>query len=310
MPPDGGDASGRRSPRIAWLLAWGPVLTLAIGVPSLLIAFVFAVRDLDGIPLPDPLRWLGAALATTVFLLLVSGSYAALFSTPADRRIAHRSFLRSQLMKYNPLGAVAQPASQAVLTSAGSSSAAASFATVLSKLTTGAGGLLWGPVVGLAVHPMSPVVRVACFAAPVGVAACHPGVLRRIARRLARFGLVVEPVPDGWQIARSVGLAFAGIGWAGIGFLLSAPADGEISGGVAEAAAFAFTWTLGFLALPFPGGVGIREMVATVLVPGGAAPVLVAALIFRVTQIAVEFVLMLSSYAPVLTPVESSTSRR
>lgn len=310
MPPDGGDAFGRRSPRIARLLTWGPIVTLAIGVPSLMVAFVLAVRDLDEVPLPDPLRWFGAAVATAVFLVLVSASYAALFSTPLARRIAHRSFFRSQLMKYNPIGAVTQPASQAVLTAAGSTGGSASFATILSKLTTGAGGLLWGPVVGVAVHPMSPALRLACFAAPVGVVTCHPGVLRIIARRLARVGLVADPLPGGRQIARSVILAFVGIGWAGVGFLLSAPADGEVPASVGAVAAFALTWTLGFLALPFPGGVGVREAVATVLVPGGVAPVLIAALVFRVTQIAVEFVLMLVSYAPVSGSIGSPTSSR
>ncbi|MFV0526130.1 MAG: hypothetical protein ACK5RL_16715 [Acidimicrobiales bacterium] len=279
------------------LIRWAPVATMVIGVPSLVLAFAAAVRDLDGLRLPPTGRWAAAAVAITVFLVFVSAGYAALFSTPQQRTAAHRSFFRSQLMKYNPVGALTQATSQVALTSAATGGSAAAVATVLSKMTTGAGGLLWGPVVAAAGAGLSPLVRVGCLVVPVGVLVCHPAVIRSVIGRLPRVRVADSAIPTTAQVVRSVLLSFVGIGFAGLGFVLCNPPDSSISDGLATVAGFALTWTLGYLAIPFPGGVGVREVIATVLVAGSTAEVVVVAVIFRVTQIVVELVLTAASYA-------------
>jgi hypothetical protein len=286
---------GSRSGSLSRLMAWAPAAILVIGLPSLVIAFVVAIRDLGDVPVPSPLRWVGATAAIMSFLLLASASYASLVPE-SSRRLAHHSFLRSQLMKYNPFGAVAQPTSQALLTSSGTGGSTAAVATVVSKVTTGAGGLLWGPVVAATGAGLPHLVRVGCALAPVGLLVCHPAVLGPVIRRAPRLGGSVV-VPESARIARSVGLAFLAVGFAGLGFLLVAPTDSPMGTGPAPVAGFAFTWTLGYLALPFPGGVGVREAIATILVPGATAAVLVTAVVFRVTQIGVELALTMATYA-------------
>jgi uncharacterized membrane protein YbhN (UPF0104 family) len=53
--------------------------------------------------------------------------------------------------------------------------------------------------------------------------------------------------------------------------------------------AFAISWVIGFLAVPIPAGVGVREAVLVALIPGiGAAPLLAASLALRLLSIAAE----------------------
>ena len=53
--------------------------------------------------------------------------------------------------------------------------------------------------------------------------------------------------------------------------------------------AFALSWLVGFLAVPIPAGVGVREAVLVVLLPGvGAAPLLAASLAARLLSIGAE----------------------
>ncbi|MFV0257673.1 MAG: hypothetical protein ACK5PP_04400 [Acidimicrobiales bacterium] len=286
---------GERTPHP--LIRWAPVATMVIGVPSLLLAFAAAVRDLDGLRLPPAGRWAAAGVAITVFLVFVSAGYAALFSGPRQRRVAHQSFFRSQLMKYNPVGALTQATSQVALTSQATGGSAAALATVLSKMTTGAGGLLWGPVVAVAGADLPIVVRFGCLVLPIGALVCHPAIVRWVVGRLPRVRVADSAVPTTGQVVRSVLLSFVGIGFAGLGFVLCNPPGSSISDDVGTVAGFALTWTLGYLAIPFPGGVGVREVIATVLVAGSTAEVVVVAVIFRITQIVVELALTAASYA-------------
>jgi hypothetical protein len=54
--------------------------------------------------------------------------------------------------------------------------------------------------------------------------------------------------------------------------------------------AFALAWIAGFLAIPFPGGLGVREAVVVLLIAGSAVAgvVLAAALLQRATQVVAE----------------------
>ena len=53
--------------------------------------------------------------------------------------------------------------------------------------------------------------------------------------------------------------------------------------------AFAVSWLIGFLVVPIPAGVGVREAVLLFLLPGvGAAPVLAASLALRLLSIGAE----------------------
>jgi hypothetical protein len=60
--------------------------------------------------------------------------------------------------------------------------------------------------------------------------------------------------------------------------------------------AFAFSWAVGFLAIPIPAGVGVREAVLVALLPGvGTAPLLAASLALRLLTIATELLATLGN---------------
>jgi uncharacterized membrane protein YbhN (UPF0104 family) len=60
--------------------------------------------------------------------------------------------------------------------------------------------------------------------------------------------------------------------------------------------AFALSWVIGFLAVPIPAGVGVREALLVALIPGvGAAPVLAASLALRLLTIGTEVLAVLGN---------------
>jgi hypothetical protein len=60
--------------------------------------------------------------------------------------------------------------------------------------------------------------------------------------------------------------------------------------------AFALSWLVGFLAVPIPAGVGVREAVLVFLLPGvGAAPLLAASLAARLLSIGAELLAVLAN---------------
>ena len=60
--------------------------------------------------------------------------------------------------------------------------------------------------------------------------------------------------------------------------------------------AFAVSWVIGFVVVPIPAGVGIREAVLVALLPGiGAAPLLAASLALRLLSIGTELLSILAN---------------
>jgi uncharacterized membrane protein YbhN (UPF0104 family) len=61
--------------------------------------------------------------------------------------------------------------------------------------------------------------------------------------------------------------------------------------------AFAVAWTTGFLAVPFPSGIGIREgvLIAATGSPSGAASVIAASIVHRLVTMVGEIVMILFS---------------
>jgi hypothetical protein len=57
---------------------------------------------------------------------------------------------------------------------------------------------------------------------------------------------------------------------------------------------YALAWAVGFLALPFPSGLGVREAVLVAVV-GPTAPVIAASIVHRLVTIAAEGVLVVWS---------------
>lgn len=114
--------------------------------------------------------------------------------------------------------------------------------------------------------------------APAGLALLHPRVLGAATARLGRLtrrageprvpawgasiGFVVRQVPSWLLVAAATAATAAGLGIA--------------VDPLAVALATAVAWVVGFLALPVPGGIGVREAVFVALLGGGGAAAAVA----------------------------------
>ena len=230
--------------------------------------------------------------------IAVARAWIAVFGGHAHSRASRTrlagSFYASQLSKYLPAGGLLQAASQVNLAAAtglplGRVAVAFPVAALCSLV---AGGVLG---VGLAFDSQLPSwVRVlaACGLASVAL------LWRRImaaaltaARRLVHRMPPVDRLPSQQDILRCFVWAFLGLAsfCAAFTVLVGSLAE-DVSPGIAFSA-YAVSWVIGFLAVPVPAGVGVREFVLVALLPDlGAGPLVAASLALRLIAIATEIV--------------------
>ena len=122
--------------------------------------------------------------------------------------------------------------------------------------------------------------------------------LVRLLSRVGRRSWPEELIPPQERILRSYAWGIGSLLASGTAFALLASSLHAVKSPVASVPAFALAWTAGFLALPFPSGVGVREVVllATVGQIGGDALLIAASLAHRlVTMISEALMILLSS---------------
>ena len=271
---------------------WVRVVTLAIGVPSLLVAAWFAARDVRDV---DPSTWwaLLPSLALSILSLwLQARSWSALLPEGTDRTVADDAFFTSQLVKYSPVGGFAQAASQAGLAvdeSFGATRAATAMA--VSKLTRVVAAGFAGPVLAATNPGLSTWSRLLLCCTPVALVLAHPAVLRRTLDLAARIlsrpaDRTILPAPA--DVARSIAWAVPAQAAAGASFAVLAVVTDPGVDPVQAAAGFVVAWAIGFLVIPVPAGLGIREAAIAVLIQGPAATKLVAAVMLRLVVIVAE----------------------
>ncbi len=201
-------------------------------------------------------------------------------------------FYASQLSKYLPAGGLLQAASQVNLATAtglplGRVAIAFPVAALCSLV---AGGVLG---VGLAFDIQLPTwVRVvsACGLASVAllwrkIMAIALATARRVIHRLP----AVDRLPSQTEILHCFAWALLGLAsFCGAFTVLLASLADEVSPGVAFSA-YAVSWVIGFLAVPVPAGVGVRELVLVALLPDvGTGPLVGASLALRLIAIVTE----------------------
>lgn len=112
-------------------------------------------------------------------------------------------------------------------------------------------------------------------------------VLRWSSRIIPRGAAEFAP-PEQPRILRSFAWALTAVLGSGLGFafLLHGLAPGFPI--PYAATAFSLAWAIGFAAVPFPSGLGVREAVLAFLLPGATAQVLAAAIALRLSLIVAE----------------------
>ncbi len=270
------------------------VLALA-GLAFLAVAFIDTWSRSE-LLLRSPLR-LGAAFALMVLALtLWANAWSVLVrSASAEPAALRHGFYLSQLGKYVP-GGIWQAAGLVTLArNAGSDFGRASTGFVVLAIAQVAGAATVGALGAIVAPDLAPAVRVAMIAQGALVALVHRrwmvialGLVARVAKRADSASVPAQPV-----IVRSFAWSVAATTVAASSFVvIGAPSSVGI--GVAAGAAFATAWWIGFVAVPFPSGIGVREAVLIGILHTiiGSGAVLGAAVGQRLISIAAELALI------------------
>jgi len=286
-----------RAPRAHRLKA----AVLVLGLVALGLAARATVKESEDLTLPGVRTLLGAVLLTRLALGCSARAWVTLLGTSAGRDLLAASFYQSQLVKYLPAGGLVQAAGQVGMTAMhGISMRRAASAYVSLALATVAGGLSLAPVLLVVDGPpgwlraSSALGGLAPLLLRRGFLAAFLGWGHRVWQRIPG----PEDLPDqpalwralGWSVANH--LLYAG------GFTLLLRAISPDVDVVPVLVGYVIAWVAGFLVLPLPSGLGVREAVLTLVLPGVlVAPLLAASLAQRLAAILAEVAAALGNKA-------------
>ena len=243
-----------------------------------------------------------AALAALLFSLYTAlRGWAAILDGEGSARELARGYYLSMLGKYVP-GGIWQPVGQIVM---------ASGATVTGKKATSgflahcavqvAAGGVFAVLFAALGAGVSSWIRCAALAGICGIALLHRGWLHSLVASLGRWlprGLgigIAELIPTQGAILRSFGWSIPTLGFSGAALAVIVGAMGGEDPFVFVGLAFGFAWIVGFLAIPFPSGVAIREAVLVATLATGAPLVLAASVIHRFLMFCAEIIVLLAA---------------
>lgn len=266
-----------------------------LGLAGLVIAVATTKDDIEGAVRPSALAFGVAGVAAAVSLLAAGRSWATLLDAGSERRSVLGALYLSQLSKYLPAGGLVQAAGQVSMSTTSTipiRRAAVAYPIAVLEVVV-AGSLL---TVGLAVEPaLSGWVRVLAGVAPLTVLTLHPRALRSVltlGRRITSRLPDADHLPVLTTVARSWAWALINMSATTVAFvalLRSLEPDVAL---ISSGSAFAAAWVIGFLVVPIPSGLGVREAVLVAAVPGlGAGTVLAASLAHRIVTLAAEIVI-------------------
>jgi len=281
-----------------------------LGLGFLVLAFLAAWdRSMEAV-VPTPAAAVAALAAVLAGHAAGGMGWVVLFEgRGSTRRLVHGLFL-AQFGKYIP-GGIWQVVGQVGLAAGPGITPARAAATMPVHVVV---QLVAAAAVGapLAALPAVPVpVRAAAAAALLLLPLLHRRWMAEAALRIRRWrGRAPEggeggeggegPVEPPSQRAILLGFAWSalGIALAGLGFALLLRSLGGVDPLVSGTAIFGLAWLAGFLALPFPSGIGVREAVMLAALGSGAAVIVAASIAHRLTLIAAEAVLAAVTWRP------------
>jgi ubiquinone/menaquinone biosynthesis C-methylase UbiE/uncharacterized membrane protein YbhN (UPF0104 family) len=266
----------------------------AAGLAFLVVALV-DTWDRSQRLLRSPVRLACAFVIVTVALALWARAWSGLLGHEAEPRALQHGFYLSQLGKYLP-GGIWQAAGLVGLGhDAGADLARASTAFAVLAVAQVAGAATVGGLAAIAAPELPTPFRIAVIAGLCLAALVHRGWMIAAMRLAARVVKRLDPssVPSQRAILRSYAWSVAATAAAAAAFTVIARPS-SVGLGIAAIAAFATAWWIGFVAVPFPSGIGIREAVllGALRAPLGSGVVLGAAVGQRLVSIAAELTLI------------------
>jgi hypothetical protein len=275
---------------------WLQTVILLVGLVGLVFAITRTVDEASEQVMPSAGALVVAGGLGLVAIVTSGRAWVALFDDVVVGRGERLRFVGtyylSQLTKYLPGGGVVQAVSQVGL--------AASFHVPLRRVAvafpvSAAGAVAAGCTLGAGLAVSGSVagwVRVLAIAGLASLALLHRRVLAT-ALKVARKVVKRIPKPDALPSQRSI-LVF--YGWALLSVGASAAAytvllrslSNEVSPALVFCAA-ALSWAVGFLLIPIPAGIGVREAMLVAVVPTvSTAPLLAASLAQRLLAIGAD----------------------
>ncbi|HEY8545291.1 MAG TPA: hypothetical protein VIL36_09600 [Acidimicrobiales bacterium] len=267
-------ADGEAPAKKGWRqrINWKGVIGIA-GLIGLAIAVSSSMSSTEGQDLPGPLALGAGYVCHLVGLVCGARAWIALFPPDVDRAALANGMYVSQLTKYLPAGGFVQQASQVALSSQSGVGTAALRLPVFSLCAVAAGAT--GGALLVFDDDLPAWGRILAVAGLATVAVLDRRLLQlglRLARRVVKRLPDGDALPDQASILRSyvfmVGniIAFS----AAFVVLMVDTADGVDP--LMTGAALAAGWVLGYVAVIFPSGLGVREgvLVAVLAVPNAA----------------------------------------
>jgi uncharacterized membrane protein YbhN (UPF0104 family) len=234
----------------------------------------------------------------TVGLLALASAWVTLLG--GDQRLVHgAAALVSQLGKYVPGGVWQATGQVGIARSAGVSLKRAAVGFSVLAVVQAISGFVFAVPLAFAWSGVPVVVRAALALGGVASLALVDRrwmvwLLHKIPRtRDASSQLVPAQRP----IVLAFGWCFVTLLCGGVAYLVLLSSLGEVSNPTLVVAAYAAAWTIGFIAVPVPAGVGIREAVLLTILHGTfPASVIVAASVYqRLVSVATEGALAAAS---------------
>ncbi len=264
-----------------------------VGAVFLVVAFISTWDSTRDTVMPPWPLWVLATAIVVAGMVAAGLGWLALFAG-GSRRGLLSGFYAAQLGKYVP-GGIWQAVGQIGLTTSAAGSgakAAAGFSVyTIIQLTS---GLALAAVAGVFVGSLPMWVRLVTAVGWLALVLLDRRWMVRLAAFIGRRTPAVSAdlVPSQRGIIASFSWATTTLAGASLGYavLLAGLSDGDAL--ITMTLAFALAWLVGFLAVPFPSGLGVREAVLIGSLSAGAAPIIAASLAHRLVSIGAEVLLI------------------
>lgn len=284
-----------------------------VGFAGLAIASRHALSDIESSRHAiDNSSFAIAVALSSISALVFAKAWSAYLGLPGKAFAADLHYLSANFAKYVPLGPIVQLARQAQgAVEMGRGIRVGAFLSVCLMMTiAGVAGALvgLGAVIGV---DTSYWTLLGFVVVPLASRRAQVGVMRfALARRFVGIDGESELPPPNRHIS-AVGLVVVGLIAYGCAFsVLAASTVGQ--GGVAVGHAAVAAWLVGFLAIPIPGGLGLREATLAILLSGTPIATLVGfSVLHRLTILAGELLALVAVWVVVrFVPVAPSLDQR
>jgi uncharacterized membrane protein YbhN (UPF0104 family) len=256
------------------------------------LALWAALGQADEEVLPPPGRWVLAAFCAAVWLYTATRAWVALFEAPDQRRTLTGAMLLSQLGKYVPGGGLVQVTGMVAMSRNDqvSTSRLALGLPVIALSVVATGGVALGAL-SFADTTLPGWARVLClvgFATPLVLWRPLMAAAVRGAGRMFRRVPPPDDLPSQRAILVSAAWNAVSLVATALGYAVLVQPLGTDTDLASLVVVFMVAWTAGFVVLPLPSGVGVREAVLVGLISGAAASSVGASVAHRIVNIVVE----------------------